>query len=180
MQPKKRLIKVSSSVTGTSSHYSGFDSFARFWNHAWTVYIYKGMGAWIYWTFIVPVLTHRWQNRSLQRHLKQPRPGQAMYGICHGGMDLTRRQASCDFLLERPFDGFAIGGSLGTCIDDCAKIVELCAPRLGNCPSLNAKPVHLLGIADEASISRFVPFGVDTFDSCFATRLARYVCTLLS
>ena len=43
-------------------------------------------------------------------------------------------------------------------------------------PMLNkpGKPVHLLGIADEESIRRSVHFGIDTYDSCFPTRLARH------
>ena len=32
------------------------------------------------------------------------------------------------------------------------------------------RPVHLLGVADEPSIRANAPLGVDTFDSCFATR----------
>jgi len=36
------------------------------------------------------------------------------------------------------------------------------------------KPNHLLGIADEPSIDASVPLGVDTFDSCFPTRLGRH------
>jgi hypothetical protein len=36
------------------------------------------------------------------------------------------------------------------------------------------KPNHLLGIADEPSIDACVPLGVDTFDSCFPTRLGRH------
>lgn len=36
------------------------------------------------------------------------------------------------------------------------------------------KPNHLLGIADGESIDRAVPWGVDTFDSCYPTRVARH------
>jgi len=35
-------------------------------------------------------------------------------------------------------------------------------------------PRHLLGIADEESIPLAVPHGIDTFDSCFPTRLGRH------
>jgi tRNA-guanine family transglycosylase len=42
-------------------------------------------------------------------------------------------------------------------------------------PQLPAgKPNHLLGIADVPSIEACVPLGVDTFDSCFPTRLGRH------
>lgn len=36
------------------------------------------------------------------------------------------------------------------------------------------KPNHLLGIADEQSIWPGAALGVDTFDSCFPTRIARH------
>ena len=35
-------------------------------------------------------------------------------------------------------------------------------------------PTHLLGIADELSISPSASLGVDTFDSCFPTRIGRH------
>ncbi len=41
------------------------------------------------------------------------------------------------------------------------------------------KPRHLLGIADEKSILESVKHGIDTFDSCYPTRLSRHG-TLLS
>lgn len=42
-------------------------------------------------------------------------------------------------------------------------------------PSLPVdKPNHLLGIADEPSIWAGAALGVDTFDSCFPTRIARH------
>jgi len=37
-----------------------------------------------------------------------------------------------------------------------------------------AKPNHLLGIADPESAEAVVPFGVDTMDSCNPTRIARH------
>mmetsp|Transcript_4439 Transcript_4439/g.6782 ORF Transcript_4439/g.6782 Transcript_4439/m.6782 type:complete len:129 (+) Transcript_4439:1-387(+) len=36
------------------------------------------------------------------------------------------------------------------------------------------KPRHLLGIADEASIHGAVKHGIDTFDSCYPTKIARH------
>ena len=118
-------------------------------------------------------LSHRWMERSLERHLADPKPGQALFGICHGGVDMKRREESAAFLTARPFDGFAIGGSLGTGLDACEAVVAASAPvlgRVGGAP----RPVHLLGIADPESLSRFAAFGVDSFDSCYATRLARH------
>jgi len=50
--------------------------------------------------------------RSLTEHLKDPRK-QAMYAVVHGGTNKELRQHSIEYLKTLPFDGFAIGGSLG-------------------------------------------------------------------
>ena len=54
--------------------------------------------------------------RSLRAHLAQPNQ-QAMYGVVHGGTDEELRTESAEYLASLPFDGFAIGGSLGDGID---------------------------------------------------------------
>jgi queuine tRNA-ribosyltransferase len=74
-----------------------------------------------------------------------------------------------EYLASLPFDGFAIGGSLGK---DRAEMVDLLEWLLPHVPT--HKPNHLLGIADEESIEACVPFGIDTFDSCNPTRIARH------
>ena len=56
--------------------------------------------------------THRWEERSLQYHLADKR-GQAMFAVIHGGVNETLRRRSSSHLSGLPFDGFAIGGSLG-------------------------------------------------------------------
>lgn len=74
-----------------------------------------------------------------------------------------------EYLASLPFDGFAIGGSLGR---DRAEMLELLAFLMPHIPE--AKPNHLLGIADPESAEAVVPFGVDTMDSCNPTRIARH------
>jgi len=113
-------------------------------------------------------LSHRWMARSLAEHLKDPKQ-QAMYGVVHGGTDQELRKHSVEYLASLPFDGFAIGGSLGK---DRAEMVELLEYLLPHVPT--NKPNHLLGIADDESIPACVPFGIDTFDSCNPTRIARH------
>jgi queuine tRNA-ribosyltransferase len=114
------------------------------------------------------LLSHRWEERSLQEHLKNI-SNQAMYAVVHGGVDKELRQLSVDVLTAMPFDGYAVGGSLGSCHEELVDLLSFVIPKLPR-----AKPNHLLGIADERSISSAIPFGVDTFDSCFPTRLARH------
>ncbi|GMI44180.1 hypothetical protein TrCOL_g5503 [Triparma columacea] len=99
--------------------------------------------------------THRWEGRSLRRHLEEVEGssgmGQAMYGVVHGGVEKDLRERSLRIL------------GLGT----------RCRVGGGD-PDKRAKPVHLLGIADKESIERTVGMGIDTYDSCFPTRLARH------
>jgi queuine tRNA-ribosyltransferase len=113
-------------------------------------------------------LSHRWEERSLREHLASLND-QAMFCVVHGGVDKELRAASADYLSSMPFDGFGIGGSLGSSHGEMIDMLSFLLPRL---PS--EKPKHLLGIADERSIRAAVPLGVDTFDSCFPTRIARH------
>jgi queuine tRNA-ribosyltransferase len=114
------------------------------------------------------LLSHRWEARSLQTHLDNVQD-QAMYAVIHGGIDEQLRKMSIDYLTSLPFDGFGIGGSLGKNRQELFDLLAFVMPRL---PS--SRPNHLLGIADIESISGAVPLGVDTFDSCFPTRLGRH------
>lgn len=112
--------------------------------------------------------THRWEKRSLEEHLREPQE-QAMYAVIHGGVDQTLRKASCDFLTNLPFDGYAVGGSLGKTKEEMHNLLKYTFPLLPE-----DKPNHLLGIGDLASIERSIPLGVDTFDSSYPTRSARH------
>lgn len=112
--------------------------------------------------------THRWEKRSLEAHIANPQ-GQSMYGVIHGGINLDLRQSSCEFLTELPFDGFAIGGSMGKNKEEMHELLSFTLPLLPE-----EKPNHLLGIGDLASIDRCIPIGIDTFDSSYPTRSARH------
>jgi queuine tRNA-ribosyltransferase len=113
-------------------------------------------------------LSHRWEARSLKAHLRDVRM-QAMYAVIHGGVDKDLRRMSAEYLTSLPFDGFAIGGSLGK---NTAELVELLAHLMPRIPK--DRPNHLLGIGDVGSILGSIPHGVDTFDSTFPTRNARH------
>lgn len=112
--------------------------------------------------------THRWEARSLRAHLDDRRE-QAMYCVVHGGLDRQLRAQSIELLGSLPFDGFALGGSLGRDRADMLALLHDVMPMLPT-----SKPNHLLGIGDEASIRVGVRLGIDTFDSCFPTRLGRH------
>jgi queuine tRNA-ribosyltransferase len=112
--------------------------------------------------------THRWEKRSLDEHRKNPKH-QAMYAVVHGGVDPRLRKISCEYLTAQPFDGFAIGGSLGKTRDQLFDLLDFVMPLLPE-----NKPNHLLGIGDLTSVEASIAKGVDTFDSSFPTRNARH------
>ncbi|NNM43601.1 MAG: tRNA-guanosine(34) transglycosylase [Chlamydiae bacterium] len=112
--------------------------------------------------------THRWEERSLNAHLQNPQ-NQAMYAVIHGGVSNDLRGKSCEFLTALPFDGFAIGGSIGKNKQEMVDLLEFTMPRLPF-----EKPNHLLGIGDVESIEKCVPLGIDTFDSSYPTKAARH------
>lgn len=112
--------------------------------------------------------THRWEKRSLEEHLKDPK-GQAMYAVVHGGVDPRLRQESAQFLSQLPFDGFSIGGSLGKTKPEMFQMLTELLPKLPR-----EKPNHLLGIGDLESLKSCIPLGIDTFDSSYPTRAARH------
>ncbi len=112
--------------------------------------------------------THRWEKRSLDEHSKNIN-SQAMYAVVHGGIDEGLRARSCDYLSSLPFDGFAIGGSLGKNREQLFSLLAFLMPRVPV-----EKPNHLLGIGDLSSLEIGIPLGIDTFDSSYPTRAARH------
>lgn len=112
--------------------------------------------------------THRWEKRSLEEHFKNQQQ-QAMYGVIHGGPHLDLRKLSCKTLTQMPFDGFAIGGSVGKDKKELFEIISFTRPLLPD-----DKPNHLLGIGDLPSLAALIPLGIDTFDSSYPTKAARH------
>lgn len=92
-----------------------------------------------------------------------------MYAVIHGGIDPELRALSCKTLTNLPFDGFAIGGSLGKTKEQMITMLQNMMPLLPT-----DKPNHLLGIGDLYSLEHCIQLGVDTFDSSHPTRLARH------
>lgn len=112
--------------------------------------------------------THRWEKRSLDTHLENLQD-QAIYAVIHGGIDVEMRQLSCATLSAWPFDGFAIGGSMGKTKEEMREMLSQTLPCLPE-----DRPNHLLGIGDLESIDQCIPLGIDTFDSSYPTRAARH------
>ena len=92
-----------------------------------------------------------------------------MYAVIHGGVDDELRQRSCEYLRTLPFDGFAIGGSVGKNKDEMIGMLTTMLPLLPT-----DRPNHLLGIGDLPSLEACIPLGIDTFDSSYPTKAARH------
>jgi tRNA-guanine transglycosylase len=107
--------------------------------------------------------THRWAVQSLRYHDRR----QAIYGIVQGGWFEDLRRESADFIRSLPFDGIAIGGSLGNCKEDMHQVLDWVIPRL------DERPRHLLGIGEIPDVFECVERGIDTFDCVHPTRIAR-------
>jgi len=112
--------------------------------------------------------THRWEKRSLDYHLADKK-NQAMYSVIHGGVNKDMRKLSCDILGKLPFDGHAIGGSLGKTREQMVEMLTYVMPELPE-----DKPTHLLGIGDTQSLEQCMGLGLDTFDSSYPTKCARH------
>ncbi len=112
--------------------------------------------------------THQWAGRCLEQHAKTRRPYQSLFGIVQGGAYRDLREESAAFIGMLPFDGIAIGGSLGRSKQDMHAILDWTIPRLPD-----AKPRHLLGIGELEDIVACVERGIDLFDCAAPTRWAR-------
>jgi len=114
-------------------------------------------------TRIAMMRTHKWAKLSLKYKDKKQR----LYGIIQGGWFKDLRMESTGFISALPFDGIAIGGSLGHSKKDMHTILDWVIPEL------DERPRHLLGIGDIDDIFECVERGIDTFDCVAPTRIAR-------
>ncbi len=110
--------------------------------------------------------THAWARRCLDA---RTRSDQALYGIVQGGAYAELREASARFIGSLPFDGAAIGGSLGKTKAEMYVVLERSVPLLPE-----RWPRHMLGIGEPEDVLGCVERGVDQFDCVTPTRLARH------
>ena len=108
--------------------------------------------------------SHRWEKESIKFYNQN----QALYGIIHGGWFKDLRIKSAKYINSLPFDGIAIGGSLGKTKKDMHKILDWIIPYLDN------RPRHMLGIGWIDDLFNCVEHGIDTFDCVEMTRIARH------
>jgi queuine tRNA-ribosyltransferase/7-cyano-7-deazaguanine tRNA-ribosyltransferase len=110
--------------------------------------------------------THRWADRCLAA---RTRSDQALFGIVQGGAYRALREESAGFIASRPFEGFAVGGSLGKSKHDMHAILDWTVPLLPE-----DRPRHLLGIGEPEDLFEAVARGIDMFDCVSPTRYARH------
>ena len=118
--------------------------------------------------------THAWAERCLVRHdelnaehLARGENLQALYGVVQGARYETLRRQSANFLGQRDFDGYGIGGVFQP--GEIADVVRWVCETLPE-----DKPRHLLGLGSQpADLFLGVEYGIDTFDCVAPTRQAR-------
>ncbi len=112
--------------------------------------------------------THRWAQRSLDRHEElDPENIQALFGVVQGGRFQDLREESAKVLAEMDFDGFGIGGSFNKeDMDMTVGWVNKILPE--------NKPRHMLGIGEPSDIFGGIEQGCDLFDCVSPTRVARH------
>jgi queuine tRNA-ribosyltransferase len=110
--------------------------------------------------------THRWADRCLAAHT---RADQALFGIVQGGAYRRLREASAALIGSLPFDGFAVGGSLGKSKADMHAVLDWSVPALAD-----ERPRHLLGIGEPEDLFACIERGIDLFDCVAPTRYARH------
>jgi queuine tRNA-ribosyltransferase/7-cyano-7-deazaguanine tRNA-ribosyltransferase len=111
--------------------------------------------------------THRWAERAMEEFERTSDGTQALWGIVQGGAYQDLREESATFIVDRDFDGYAIGGSLGESKNDMHRVLDWTVPFLPE-----DRPRHLLGIGKVEDIFEVVRRGIDLFDCVAPTRMA--------
>ncbi len=97
------------------------------------------------------------------------KPGQSLFGIVQGGVDLERRRRHMKEITALDFDGHALGGlAVGEAIDETYKVLDAVAHEL---PA--EKPRYLMGVGTPQDLERGIAAGIDMFDCVMPTRNAR-------
>lgn len=119
--------------------------------------------------------SHRWGKRCVAYFNQHKKPHQGLYSIIQGGIYPDLRAKSIQYVNELDCFGIGIGGSLGKDILDMEKVL-----RMIHSQSSKDKPKHLLGIGTIDAMLMAIPYGIDTFDCVYPTRLARHGGALVS
>ena len=111
--------------------------------------------------------TTKWARECKKTHKNKK---QLLFGIAQGSTFKELRKRSCREIVEIGFQGYAIGGlSIG---ETSKKMLETIKESKKIFPREQA--VHLMGVGSAKEIVQSISMGVDIFDSCYPTRMARH------
>ena len=118
--------------------------------------------------------THLWAARAASAmddaRRRGTAGGQALFGICQGGIDPGLRRRSAETLALIGFDGYGIGGlSVGESRGEMGPALRAATDVL---PA--EQPRYLMGVGDPARIVDAIAAGVDMFDCVLPSRLGRH------
>ncbi len=112
--------------------------------------------------------THRWAGMCLKAHSVSGKTRQALFGIVQGSHFKDLREQSSKFIDSLDFEGYGIGGDLGSNKKMMQNILDWTIPNLNE-----RKPRHLLGIGYLEDMEMVIKSGIDTFDCTVPTHYAR-------
>jgi len=114
-----------------------------------------------------------WAERCKKAHSNEK---QMLFGIGQGSLNIDLRLKCLKKLIELDFDGLAFGGlSIGESPDAMHNVIQKCINIM---PA--QKPRYLMGLGTPLEILDSVELGLDIFDSCYPTRVARHGTLLTS
>lgn len=109
--------------------------------------------------------TSRWAARCLEAKA----PGQALFAIVQGGLDVPLRRRHARVLEALSVDGIALGGfSVGEPPFEMHRVLAEVAPGLDP-----TRPRYLMGVGTREDLVRAIGVGIDVFDCVLPTRNAR-------
>ncbi|MEN1678924.1 MAG: tRNA guanosine(34) transglycosylase Tgt [Planctomycetota bacterium] len=94
---------------------------------------------------------------------------QSLFAIVQGGLDSDLRRESAEWLVERDFAGYAVGGlSVGEPPEAMYAAIEATTPHLPE-----DRPRYLMGVGTPTDLLEGVARGIDMFDCVMPTRNGR-------
>ncbi len=114
--------------------------------------------------------THDWFQKSYNHfHQKEFGLEQTLFALVQGGLNISMRKQSCEYLSQFDPSGFALGGfSVG---EKNSNMIDVLSEVLHHLDTV--KPCYLMGVGSIPEIFYAVECGVDMFDCVLPTRNAR-------
>jgi queuine tRNA-ribosyltransferase len=108
----------------------------------------------------------RWAERSKKAY--KQRQGYGLFAIVQGGIYEDLRKISAKELIDISFDGYALGGVMGSSQEEMFTVLDYSADLLPE-----NKPRYLMGVGKPTDIIGAIARGIDMFDCVLPSRSAR-------